>query len=237
MALIATPAVAQAAVTLAAPLEIDPSIAKPFTDSFLRQRANSWRPDVFGSIALAVRRTPLDRRWRDVARDPVGGRAASFAAALRDRVKSDRVEAVNRYVNDRVRFVDDSSQFGREDVWVSANNTLRRGRGDCEDYAIAKLQMLRAAGFDDRDLYLVIVKDLVRRADHAVLVVRASGRMLVLDNGTDMVADADSVRDYRPILTFSANGAWTHGYRRSMPPMTLAAASIAPLAPSASAGR
>ena len=38
---------------------------------------------------------------------------------------------------------------------------MRRGRGDCEDYAIAKLQMLRAAGFEDRDLYLVIAKDLI----------------------------------------------------------------------------
>ena len=95
------------------------------------------------------------------------------------------VEAVNRYVNRRVRFTDDEQQFGRSDVWEAANETLRSGRGDCEDYAIAKLQMLRRAGLADRNLYLVIVKDLVRRADHAVLVVRAAGRMLVLDNGTD----------------------------------------------------
>ena len=73
--------------------------------------------------------------------------------------------------------------------------------------------------FADRDLYLVIAKDLVRRADHALLVVRAEGRMLVLDNGTDTILDAEDASDYRPVLTFSATGAWTHGYRRMMPPM------------------
>lgn len=195
--------------------------------------AASGRPDVFGSVALVVGRTPLDQRWRKVARQRVGGTPARYAASLRRQAALDRVEAVNRYVNRRVRFVDDSRQYGRDDLWVAASDTLRRGRGDCEDYAIAKLQMLRAAGLADRDLYLVIAKDLVRRSDHAVLVVRAGGRMLVLDNGTDRILDADEAGDYRPVLTYSANGAWTHGYRRPVAPMTMAAATVAPLTPGA----
>lgn len=194
--------------------------------------ALSGRPDVFGSVALSVNRTPLDQRWRNVARQRVGGAPASFAAALRGRGEMDRVEAVNRYVNGHVQFVDDSRQYGRADFWAAASDTLRRGRGDCEDYAIAKLQMLRAAGVPDRDLYLVIARDLVRRADHALLVVRSGGRMLVLDNGTNRILDADDISDYRPVLTFSENGAWTHGYRRPIAPMTMAAASISPLTPS-----
>jgi predicted transglutaminase-like cysteine proteinase len=196
--------------------------------------AVSGRPDVFGSVALSVGRTPLDHRWRKVARQGIGGAAGAYAASLRGLGPLARVEAVNRYVNGRVQFVDDSRQYGREDHWVAASETLRRGRGDCEDYAIAKLQMLRAAGVPDRDLYLVIAKDLVRRADHALLVVRAGDRMVVLDNGTDRLLDADDVGDYRPILTFAATGAWTHGYRRPAPTMTMAAASVAPLTPSAS---
>lgn len=198
--------------------------------------AASGRPDVFGSVALSVGRTPLDGRWRKVAGQRIGGTAAAFAAALRGRDPLDRVTAINRYVNGRVQFVDDSRQYGREDHWVAAADTLRRGRGDCEDYAIAKLQMLRAAGVADRDLYLVIAKDLVRRADHALLVVRAGGRMLVLDNGTDRILDADEAGDYRPVLTFAAGGAWTHGYRRPvatpLAPLTMASATVAPLAPS-----
>ncbi|MEO7257916.1 MAG: transglutaminase-like cysteine peptidase [Sphingomicrobium sp.] len=194
--------------------------------------ARNGRPDVFGSVALAVRRTPLDRQWRRVARHRVDGSAAVFASALRKRGEIERIEAVNHFVNDRVEFVDDASQYGRDDLWAAADDTLRRRRGDCEDYAIAKLQMLRAAGVADRDLYLVIARDLIRRADHALLVVRVGERMVVLDNGTDQLLDADDASDYRPVLTFSTSGAWTHGYRVALEPTILAAATLAPLSPS-----
>jgi len=187
------------------------------------------RPNVFGSVALAVSRTPLDYRWRKVERARVSGAPASFAAALRNREVLDRLDAVNRYVNARVAFTDDVRQYRTADLWSSASETLRRGRGDCEDYAIAKLQMLRQAGFADRDLYLVIVKDLVRRSDHAVLVVRAQGRMLLLDNGNDRIADAATAQDYRPVLSFAAGRVWTHGYERSQPPVTIAQAPAAPI--------
>ena len=194
--------------------------------------ASHDRPDVFGSVALSVRRTPLDQRWRRVAQHRVGGAAAVFARSLRGRGALNRLEAVNRYVNERVQFVDDASQYGREDVWAAASDTLRRGRGDCEDSAIAKLQMLRAAGIADRDLYMVIARDLIRRADHALLVVRAGGRMMVLDNATDRLLDADDASDYRPVLTFSTRRAWTHGYRTPLAPTVFAAAALGPLAPS-----
>ena len=108
------------------------------------------------------------------------------------------------------------------DRWMPASETLARGRGDCEDYAIAKRALLRAAGIPDRDLYLVVLKDLTRRADHAVLVVRANGRFLVLDNGTSRIVDSSDVSDYRPVLTFTAGRTYTHGYRRDMPPITYA---------------
>jgi hypothetical protein len=56
--------------------------------------------------------------------------------------------------------------------------------------------------------------------------------MLVLDNGTDTILNADNPGDYRPVLTFAANGAWTHGYRRATPSIAIAASTIAPLTPS-----
>jgi predicted transglutaminase-like cysteine proteinase len=185
------------------------------------------RPNIFGSVALAIPHSPLDYRWRKVERAGVSGAPAIFAANLRNRSSLDRLGAVNRYVNSRVSFVDDSRQFHTADLWSAASDTLRRGRGDCEDYAIAKLQMLRHAGFADRDLYLVIVRDLVRHADHAVLVVRADGRMLLLDNGTDLITDASNAQDYRPVLSFAAGKVWTHGYQRAQPPVTIAQATPA----------
>ena len=176
--------------------------------------ASPDRPDVFNSVALPISRSPLDDRWSGVGSSGVGGHAAAFAATLRGSVERARIEAVNAYVNARVRFVDDSRQFGVADRWSAASDTLARGRGDCEDYALAKMAMLRRAGLADKDLYLVVLKDLVRRADHAVLVVRSEGRFLVLDNSTDRLLDSAEIRDYRPILTFTAGKRYTHGYRR-----------------------
>ena len=195
-----------------------------FTDPapLLRPAISPDQPDVFGSVALRVERTPLDRRWRRVRNAQVGGKLANWARDLGGLPGERRIEAVNRYVNARVAFTDDIRQYRSADVWQSAPDTLRRGLGDCEDYAIAKLQLLRAAGVAPSDLYLVIVKDLVRRADHAVLVVRAGEQMLLLDNATDRVTDATAYQDYRPVLTYAAGGrAWTHGYQRA--PLRVAA--------------
>jgi predicted transglutaminase-like cysteine proteinase len=181
------------------------------------------RPDVFGSVALRVDHTPLDARWKRVEHSPVDGAAARFAEAQRGKDAVTKLEAVDWYVNKRVRFVEDQAAWGRADVWSPASVTLSRGRGDCEDYAIAKLAMLRRAGFADKDVYLVVLKNLVRRADHAVLVARAGGHMYVLDNGTDRLLDSESISDYRPILTFASSGTWTHGYRMQSAPINVAA--------------
>ncbi|QDP19348.1 transglutaminase-like cysteine peptidase [Sphingomonas xanthus] len=182
------------------------------------------QPDVFNSVALLIDRSPLQARWSRVAEERVHGSAAAYAASLRGAGIIAQVEAVNSYVNSRIRFTDDRVQFGVADRWLSPAEALSRGRGDCEDFAIAKRAMLRAAGVAERDLYLVILKDLSRRADHAVLVVRANGRFLVLDNGTDRIVDSSDVTDYRPILTFTTGQSFTHGYRReTIPPVTYAA--------------
>jgi len=190
--------------------------------SVVREPVSADRPDIFNSVALSIGRSPLDSRWNRIAGAGVSGQAAAFAASLRGQGIIAKLEAANSYVNARVRFVDDRVQFGTVDRWMAASETLTRGRGDCEDYAIAKRALLRAAGVPDRDLYLVVLKDLTRRADHAVLVVRANGRFLVLDNGTNRIVDSSDVSDYRPVLTYTAGHTYTHGYRRELPPVTYA---------------
>ena len=186
--------------------------------------ALNGRPDVFGSVALRVGHTPLDAKWHSIEHSQVTGSPARFAATLKGFSAVEQLQLINNFVNHRVTYEDDQRHWGRPDVWSSADETLRSGRGDCEDYAIAKLQLLRAAGFSPRDLYLTIVHDLDRRADHAVLVARASGHMYVLDDATDEVLDSKNVGDYRPILTFASYGEWTHGYRMQQvtAPVTIA---------------
>ncbi len=180
------------------------------------------QPDVFGSVAMAVSRTPLDDKWAAVGRSsspPII--SASFLRSARAAAGLQQVEMVNRWVNGRLRFANDRQ--GR-DSWASASQSLQRGAGDCEDYAIAKMQLLEAAGFDRRAMFLVIARDFVRQADHAVLAVRVGDELMILDNMTDRVLPSSAVSDYRPIMSFNAYGRWTHGYRvRTPQPIQFAA--------------
>jgi predicted transglutaminase-like cysteine proteinase len=170
--------------------------------------------DFFGSTALAVAHTPLDRKWASVAAGlPREGMWRTLVEGGRGLSPGQQVDAVNRWVNGRLRFVDDLRMSGQADIWSPAARTLARGTGDCEDYAIAKLRLLEAMGFDRRALFLVVVRDLVRRADHAVLVARRDGEAVVLDNMTNRLVPAMEMSDYRPIFTLGAAGRWTHGYR------------------------
>jgi predicted transglutaminase-like cysteine proteinase len=226
-----TPSLTPASLTYSRP-QIVPAILRD--RPAISPGVANGRPDVFGSVALRVGHTQLDARWQRVAHAGVSGAASAYASSLHGKDAFERLEAVNWYVNKRVRFTDDIRQYGRTDYWATANETLNHGRGDCEDFAIAKLQMLRRAGIADKDLYLVVVKDLVRRADHAILVARAAGHMYVLDNGTDELLDSESVSDYRPVLTFAAVGAtWTHGYRIQRAPMNIASSEKPALTPAA----
>ena len=74
------------------------------------------------------------------------------------------------------------------------------------------MQLLAAAGVAREDMILTIARDLVRNADHAVLIVRHDGRYYMLDNASDEVFDASTSHDYRPILSFGSGQAWLHGY-------------------------
>jgi predicted transglutaminase-like cysteine proteinase len=184
----------------------------------------SSTPDLFGSKAIRVAHTRLDSNWQRVSH--VSGAGASsglIRAAYSDR--GQQLEQVNRWVNHAITYAEDSRVYGRADYWANASESLRRGKGDCEDFAIAKMQILRAMGVPQRDLYLVVVRDLVRRADHAVLAVRTDSGFMVLDSNTDRVLPQSQVNDYRPILTFNSEGSWIHGYSADRPRMTLASAS------------
>ena len=169
-------------------------------------------PNVFGSVALAVAQTPLDPQWQRanavVALDQWTGELAARRTGDRETL----LRQVNAWVNDHVEFADDASLHGLPDRWSGAAETLRRGRGDCEDYALTKMQLLAALGFARDDMYLVVVRDTLRQGDHAVLAVRINGRFLILDNLTDVLLESGDRPDYRPMISYSAAGRWVHGF-------------------------
>lgn len=205
----------------ASPVEQSAAFVMPARPRTIAPLPRSGQPDIFGSVAMAVSRTSLDGKWSSISQ-PISGKGpwSGVISAARSASRQQQVEMINSWVNRRLRFVDDR-QGG--DSWASANQSLQRGAGDCEDYAIAKMKLLEAAGFDRHAMFLVIARDLVRQADHALLAVRIDSDLMVLDNMTDAVLPSSSVSDYRPIMSFNAFGRWTHGYKVTPQPVQFAA--------------
>lgn len=170
--------------------------------------------DFLSSSRLAVSRTPFDRQWgrvsgarlktRAVARLHLGPTAGDLLA---------RMEAVNVWANGHIRYEEDGSLYGRPDYWANAAETLSRRAGDCEDIAILKYQLLAASGVPRDAMYLTVARDLVRHADHAVLIVRDGAKFWLLDNSTNALIDGASAQGYRPIFSYNERGKWLHGYR------------------------
>jgi predicted transglutaminase-like cysteine proteinase len=179
----------------------------------------------FGAVTTASADEVLAAKWRSV-RDAVAAEAGLIARcrvdaehcpdaarrflaiieAAQKGIGRARLGEVNRAVNLALRPMSDLAQYGVADRWALPLDAIARGAGDCEDYAIAKYAALRAAGVDDDDLRLMLVRDLRRREDHAVLAARLDGRWLILDNRRFVLLEAAQLPDYLPLFSLSAEG-------------------------------
>jgi len=111
--------------------------------------------------------------------------ARSFLAVVaqgRAQTGRARIGFINRAINLAIRPMSDLAQWGVLDRWSAPLETLTTGRGDCEDYAIAKYVALTQAGVAAEDVRLVIVHDLTAGENHAVVATRLNGDWIILDN-------------------------------------------------------
>ena len=106
---------------------------------------------------------------------------------------------------------EDRAAYGRDEYWASSQDFLKSGGGDCEDYALIKYQALRELGTKVDSIWLVLVTDVSRGAEHAVLLVTVGNKSFILDNLSSPVYLIMPVEAYRniyvPRYAFSDNGA------------------------------
>lgn len=100
------------------------------------------------------------------------------------------VNQVNRRANRSIRQIADQRQYGVEDYWATPVGS--RGRGDCEDYVLAKRRALISAGVPAEALSIAIVETRWGKS-HAVLLVASDQGEYVLDNLTPWVSRWDRV--------------------------------------------
>ncbi|WP_430033815.1 transglutaminase-like cysteine peptidase [Neorhizobium sp. BT27B] len=126
----------------------------------------------------------------------------------------DKLNAVNAAVNTAITYRSDMETNGVADHWATPSETLSRGQGDCEDFAILKMAALRAEGFDPAAMSIVALFDQKRRLYHAVLSVEVSGRHFILDNVRNQVLQDTQLPDYVALYSIRDGKGFLHGSQR-----------------------
>jgi predicted transglutaminase-like cysteine proteinase len=151
---------------------------------------------------------------RHFAVDPTERLKQPMPEAVADRAKFpltdpnvvDSMSLVNRVVNAGMTYEDDLAHYGEDEKWVTNPSDAK---GDCDDYALTKMEILRQYGWDT--LYNARVVTLRVKviengkpdlAGHAILEVRLSGgEVAYLDNNNNEVMTKAELVDQGYIFT------------------------------------
>lgn len=190
----------------------------------LQRLRTAWRrvgPWLLAVAALLF--TPLLAAW-DADRvmhsaERMSPRAQTEARALLSLVseaarvdEEAKLRNINQFFNQHILFREDVDNWGQVDYWASPLESLNRGYGDCEDYAIAKYFTLIAAGVAPQKLRMVYVRAQVggQVLAHMVLAYYPdpSALPLILDNLVGEIRPASRRPDLAPVFSFNAEGLW-----------------------------
>lgn len=138
----------------------------------------------------------------------------------------DRIRHVNYFFNRQTRFAEDPVVWNQADYWATPMETLGRGAGDCEDFAIAKYFTLLETGVASEKLRLIYVLARIGVSDatfsqaHMVLAYypQPDAEPLVMDNLIEDIRPASRRPDLVPIFSFSREGIFTGSSGRESKP-------------------
>jgi len=131
----------------------------------------------------------------------------------------DKLRRVNEFFNRKIQFADDINIWGQTEYWATPIETLAKGRGDCEDFTIAKYFTLLEAGMSNEQLRLIYVK--AKIGGFASTIVQAhmvlayypepDAEPLILDNLITEIRPASRRPDLQPVFSFNSQGIWATG--------------------------
>lgn len=136
-----------------------------------------------------------------------------------------KLKDINEYFNRKLRFVDDQTNWGQNDYWATPIESLMKGAGDCEDYAIAKYSSLKFLGVPVTKLRITYVKARIGGPNstvmqaHMVLTyyVSPDAEPVILDNLVSEIRPASRRTDLQPIFSFNSEGIYGAGSSEPQP--------------------
>lgn len=194
----------------------------PLFIALLMVPAAPWAAGLFGMVEMRSSRVESIPKWVDVLERTdeenllgkcrsgnCSGKQADWYAmvdGLRGSGRMEQIVRVNRWLN-RYPYITDDRLWGRSDYWETPGTFVAKS-GDCEDYAIAKYYTLKALGWPEADLRVVVLHDAVRDLPHAVLAVKYNGANYILDNLATEPLQDKYVRQYTPYYAVNETTRW-----------------------------
>ena len=170
-----------------------------------------------GSFSVAL---DFDKLQANYVQRFGSGSLSNFSAwhtmmiAVKDSKDEDKLKRVNEFFNRRVAWGEDQTIWGQPDYWATPIETIGKGIGDCEDFAIAKYFTLVNLGIPITKLRLIYVKakvsNLSNAQDQAHMVLayylNPQAEPLIMDNQITEIRPASRRPDLTPIFSFNSEG-------------------------------
>ena len=129
----------------------------------------------------------------------------------------ERLKRTNDFFNRQIQFGEDATIWSQPDYWATPTETLGKGAGDCEDFAIAKYYTLKEMGVASDKLRLIYVRAKTGTdaqaptQAHMVLAYypQPEAEPLVLDNLIGDIRPASRRPDLVPVFSFNSEGVFT----------------------------
>ena len=132
-------------------------------------------PGVFGSVAISFSHLKMMARWKpilaQVASDALetcfgrdecpAAEAPIQRAVMATETTPDlvsKLQLINTAVNRAIGYQSDHVLYGVTDYWAKPSETLIRGKGGCEDFAILKMSVLQEAGISIDSMSFVLLR-------------------------------------------------------------------------------
>lgn len=109
----------------------------------------------------------------------------------------EQLREVNTIFNSFIKYRSDLTVYGKKDYKAVIQETVVTATGDCDDYALAKLQALLYLGFDIANIKVVISNE--KEVIHMKLFVLVNGEVLVLDNLNKKIRKLSELENKRTI--------------------------------------
>ena len=174
-------------------------------------------------LAFAVSAAPDFDKMQSLAQQRYGAKGSqtlqqwrSMLQQAKTQTDQEKIKTVNTFFNRHIEFKDDQEIWNQPDYWATPLETMGRGAGDCEDFAIAKYVTLKMLDIPIDRMRLIYVRAQIggpqSRLSQAHMVLgyfqNPGDEPLVLDNLVSEIFPASRRTDLYPVFSFNSEGLW-----------------------------